>query len=138
MKRRYINTKTAPSFQLIFSLERKYHRKRLVITENMTKLEKVGTISTLKDEAINGIPKIHVVFMKQVPTIFPNARSKCPFSTAPTLTTNTGKLVPKATTVEPIIMGDMPVLLAMLEAELMIKKELITTPAAPKNVNSMY
>ena len=104
----------------------------------MTRLEKVGTISILKDEAINGIPKIHVVFMKQVPTIFPSAKSKCPFRTAPMLTTNTGRLVPKATTVEPIIRADMPVVLAMLEVELMIKKALITTPAAPKNVNNMY
>jgi hypothetical protein len=87
-------------------------------------------MSTLRDEASNGIPKMHVVFIKQVPTILPSARSKCPFRTAPTLTTSTGRLVPKATIVEPIIIADIPVLLAMLEAELMIKKELITTPCS--------
>jgi hypothetical protein len=45
--------------------------------ENITRLENAD-ILTLKVEAVNVTPKMHVVFMKQLPIMLPNARSKCP------------------------------------------------------------
>jgi hypothetical protein len=136
--RAYNASNIAPSLQLIFSLDRKYHKKRLVITENTTKLEKAAATPTFRGEASSGIPKISVVFIKQFPTIFPMAMSKCPFRTKPKLTTSTGTLVPKAMIVEPTVIANIPTLLAMLEAGLVKKKELITTPAAPNNVKNRY
>ena len=89
----------------------------------------------LKGDATSVTPRMHVMFKKQLPTIFPKARSKWPFLTASKLVANSGTLVPKATTVAPIITGGTPTAAAILEADSTMKKELITTPTAPKIVN---
>jgi len=73
----YMHNRTAPSLQLIFSLVKKYHRNKLAIRENMTRSRK-AVMFTLSGEAISGTPKISVMFMKQLPTIFPKAISGCP------------------------------------------------------------
>ena len=70
----YMKRKTAPSCQPIFSFDKKYDKKTLATNENMIKLVKIA-ISTLKGAATNVTPKIRVIFMKQLPTMLPNARS---------------------------------------------------------------
>ena len=70
----YMRSKTAPSFQPIFSFDKKYDKKTLATNENMIKLVKIA-ISTLKGAATNVTPKIRVIFMKQLPTMLPSARS---------------------------------------------------------------
>jgi hypothetical protein len=103
----YINSKTDPSLQVIFSLERKYQRKRLVINENRTRLENAA-MSTVNGDDTNETPKMHVMFMKQLPTMFPKAKFKCPFFVALMLVASSGRLVPRAMTVAPMITRDMP------------------------------
>ena len=67
------------------------------------------------------IPRIKVMFMKQLPIMLPNASSKCPFLTAPILVDSSGTLVPKATTVAPMTTGGMPALAARKDADSTMK-----------------
>jgi hypothetical protein len=65
----------APSFQLNFSMERKYHRKRLDIREKTMNPWKAN-IFIVKEEPISMgmrkvIPKINVMLMKPLPIIIP-------------------------------------------------------------------
>jgi len=52
-----------------------------VISEKMASLEK-ATMFTFNGEATNVTPKMQVMFMKPLPTMLPNAKSKCPFRVA--------------------------------------------------------
>ena len=72
--RQYMKRKIAPSRQPIFSFDRKYDKKRLEISEKMINLEKTA-MSTLKGAATKVTPKIRVIFIKQLPTMLPSARS---------------------------------------------------------------
>jgi len=76
--RKYINNSTTPSRQLILSLDRKYHKNMLAMTENMTKLEKI-VISTRNVHMVSVAPRMRVVSTKHVPTMFPKDMSACPF-----------------------------------------------------------
>ena len=116
----YMNRKIAPSRHAIFSLDKKYHKKLVATNEKIISSEK-ASISTRKGAAINIMPKINVIFIKQLPTILPNARSACPFLTEPILVTNSGRLVPIATMVPPITICGIPTLKAMVEAVSTIK-----------------
>ena len=107
----YTDSRTVPSLQVNFSLDRKYHKRRLVIREKMANLEK-AVIFTRRGEATRVTPKIHVMFMKPLPTMLPSARSKCPFRVAAMLVANSGTLVPKATIVAPMMTGGTPTLRA--------------------------
>ena len=64
-----------PSFQPILSLDKKYHKNKLVISENNAKLEKADML-IFKGDAIKAIPRMQVMFKKQLPTMSPNAKSK--------------------------------------------------------------
>lgn len=55
---------------------------------------------TFNGEETSVTPKMQVTFMKQLPTILPNARSRCPFRVAVMLVASSGMLVPKAMMVE--------------------------------------
>lgn len=107
-----MNNSIAHSLQVIFSLDKKYHSNRLATSENMARLENAAMF-TFSGEAANVTPKIRVMFMKQLPTMFPRAKSKCPFFAASILVANSGMLVPNATTVAPITTLGMPMLTAM-------------------------
>lgn len=63
-----------PSRLPILSLEIKYHNNKLVISEKTIKSEK-ASISTRKGVTIKAIPRINVMFMKQLPMMLPSARS---------------------------------------------------------------
>ena len=78
----------------------------------MAKLEKAA-ILILKGEAAKATPKMHVMFMKQLPTMLPNVKSKCPLLVASTLVTNSGRLVPNAMIVAPTTTCGIPMLRAM-------------------------
>jgi hypothetical protein len=52
------------------------------------------------------IPSIRKIFMILLPNTLPIAKSELPFREAKTFITNSGKEVPKATTVSPITKGD--------------------------------
>lgn len=125
-----MKSKTAPSRQPIFSLDKKYHRKTFVINEMMTRSEKAFTL-TLKGRARSVTPKMHVMLMKQLPTMLPSAKSKCPFRTALMLVASSGTLVPKAMTVTPITTFGMPTLTAMKDAVSTMKQAQMTTPTEP-------
>lgn len=103
MKRRI-----APSFQPSLSIDKKYHKKMFAMREKMTKSVKKVMFFTEKGEASSVIPKINVMFMKQLPTISPNANAECPLRNAFTSMESSGKLVPKAMMVAPIIDLDTP------------------------------
>ena len=45
---------------------------------------------TFNGEETTVTPKIHVTFMKQLPTIFPKAKSRCPFRVATILVASSG------------------------------------------------
>ena len=109
MNTEYTNSRTAPSLQVNFSLAKKYHRRRLVMREKIANLEKAA-ICTLSGEATKVTPKMHVMFMKPLPTILPSARSKCPLRVAAMLVANSGTLVPNATIVAPTTTGGTPTL----------------------------
>jgi len=79
------------------------------------------TMSTLKGAATNVTPKIRVIFIKQLPTMLPSARSGCPFFIESRLVTNSGKLVPIATIVAPITTLGTPTLVARIGAASTIK-----------------
>jgi hypothetical protein len=104
MNRAYRNSMTIPSRLPIRSFERKYHKSRLAIKEKSATLEK-ALMFMVNDDATRVIPRIKVMFMKQLPIMLPNANSKCPFLTASTFVDSSGTLVPKATTVAPITRG---------------------------------
>ena len=80
-------------------------------------------------------PRMKVMFMKQLPTMLPKARLKCPFLAELILVVSSGIPVPKATIVAPIITGGTPALAAMYDAESTMKKALVTTATAPINVS---
>ena len=84
-----------------------YPKIMLDIKENNIKSEKAET-STFKGASRKVSPKINVMLIKQLPITFPRARSMNPFLTESTLVTSSGKLVPKATTVAPTIIGGIP------------------------------
>ena len=86
----------------------------------MAKLEK-APISILNGEAANVTPRMHVMFMKQLPTMLPSASSKCPFLTESMLVANSGRLVPNATIVAPMTTLGIFMLSAMNEAESTMK-----------------
>jgi hypothetical protein len=65
--------KTAPSLQPSLLLEMKYHRNKLVISEKMASRENAAMF-TLSGEATKITPKISVMLMKQLPTMFPRAK----------------------------------------------------------------
>jgi len=65
----------------------------------MAILEK-AVMFTFNGEETSVTPKMQVTFMKQLPTILPNARSRCPFRVAVMLVASSGMLVPKAMMVE--------------------------------------
>jgi hypothetical protein len=69
------------ALQPIFSLDKKYHKRTLVVNEKTARLEK-ALMLILKGDAIKVTLKMQVMFMKQLPTIFPRAESKGPFRTA--------------------------------------------------------
>jgi hypothetical protein len=119
-KTAYRKSKTVPSRRPILSLDRKYHKRRFVINEKIATLEK-ALITILKGDATNVIPRIKVMFMKQLPITFPNAKSRCPFLTALKLVDSSGTLVPKATTVAPMTTGGMPTLAAKKDEDSTIK-----------------
>jgi len=81
-----------------------YHNMMLAINEKSIRSEKADT-STLKGARRKVNPKIKVMFKKQLPMMFPTARSKKPFLTESKLVASSGTLVPKATTVAPTITG---------------------------------
>lgn len=109
----------------------------LAIKENSIKSEK-AEMFTFKGASINVNPKINVMLIKQLPITFPRARSMKPFLTESTLVTSSGKLVPKATTVAPTIIGGMPAIKAKKDADSIIKKEALTTPIIPTIDFIMY
>lgn len=137
MNRAYMKSKIAASRQPIFSPDKKYHRRRLAISEKSATLEN-PLASTPKDVAAKVTPKIKVMFTKQLPTMLPKASSKCPFLTALMLVANSGVVVPKDTIVAPIIIAGSPMLTAILDADSTIKKAQTTTPNAPRNVRVIY
>lgn len=65
------------------------------MSENMASLEK-AIMFTFNGEDTNVTPRMHVTFMKQLPTIVPSARSRCPFRVAVMLVASSGTLEPKA------------------------------------------
>ena len=107
----YRKSRIAPSRQPTRSFDRKYHKRRFAISEKMATFEKALTLM-LKVEAIRVTPRMQVIFMKQLPTMLPNAMSKCPFLIAPKLVANSGTLVPKATIVAPMTTFGIPTLAA--------------------------
>jgi hypothetical protein len=66
--------KMAPSLQLIFSLERKYQKNKLVIIENITRFRKTSTFMMTDEPTRAGkesvIPKIKVMLTKLLPIMF--------------------------------------------------------------------
>ena len=76
MNNAYKKSKTVPSRRPILSFDRKYHKRRFVINENIATLEKALITIELTDDVISVIPRIKVMFMKQLPTMLPNASSK--------------------------------------------------------------
>ena len=137
MNSAYKKSRTVPSRLPTLSFDRKYHKRRFVINEKRATLEK-ALMLMVKVDATKVIPRINVIFMKQLPMILPNASSKCPFLTAPILVDNSGTLVPKATTVAPMTTGGMPTLSARIDDDSTIKLAQITTPIAPRTVKAMY
>jgi hypothetical protein len=106
-KSAYIERKTAPSFQLIFSLERKYQKNKFVIIENMTRFWKTLMFICTGEPTSAGTkrvtPKISVMFTKLLPIMSPKASPECPLRNAFKSKVSSGRLVPKAITVAPII-----------------------------------
>src|SRR4030067_2949555 len=117
-----------PSLQLIFSLDRKYHKNMFIMSEKRARLEN-AVILIVKGDAIKATPSRQVMFMKQLPTMLPNARSKCPFLTELKLVASSGMLVPKATIVAPMTRGGAPSLVAIKEADSMMENAPATTAA---------
>jgi len=74
----YMKRRITPSFQPSLSIDKKYHRKRLATKENMTRSVKKVMFVTEKGAASSVIPKIKVVLMKPLPTIFPKPKAECP------------------------------------------------------------
>ena len=64
------------------------------MSENIAKSENAA-MSTLKGDAIKATPRMQVTFMKQLPTMLPSAKSKCPFLAEEILVASSGRLVPK-------------------------------------------
>jgi len=116
----YKKSKTVPSRRPILSFDRKYHKRRFVINEKIATLEN-ALMLIVRGDVTKVTPRIKVRFMKQLPTILPNANSKCPFLTASTLVISSGTLVPKATTVAPMTTGGIPTLEARKDADSTIK-----------------
>jgi len=98
-------------------LDKKCHKSSLATSENKARSVK-PVMSILKGEAIRVTPKMHVVFMKQLPTIFLKARPRCPSFVAFVLVASSGALVPIATTVAPMTTGGVPKMRMICEAEL--------------------
>ncbi len=71
------------------------------------------------------------------PTTLPNARSPCPRSTDITLTAISGELVPKATTVRPMISGGIPKRPASPEAPRTSASAPLMSSATPATNNTM-
>jgi hypothetical protein len=103
-----MKSRITPSFQPSLSIDKKYHRKRLATKENMTRSVKKVMFLTEKGAASSVIPKIKVMLMKPLPTIFPKPKAECPPRKAFTVVENSGRLVPKAMIVAPIIDSDTP------------------------------
>jgi hypothetical protein len=109
MNSAYKKSITVPSRLPTLSFDRKYHKSKFVINEKMATLEK-ALMLIVKGDATKVMPRIKVIFMKQLPIMLPNANSRCPFLTASILVDSSGTLVPKATTVAPITTGGRPTL----------------------------
>lgn len=67
----------------------------------------------VNSEFINATPSISVMFVKQLPIMFPSVRSMCPFFVESILVDSSGRLVPSAIIVAPITISGIPMLLAM-------------------------
>ena len=88
--------------------------------ENIIKSEKTFMFTSSGD-AIRGIPKINVMFMKQLPAMFPKASAHCSLAIAFMLRVSSGRLVPNATIVAPIKIFGTPIISAIFDAESTIK-----------------
>src|SRR3972149_10737205 len=133
----YSDSNRTPSLQLILSLPKKYHKNRLMMSENMTKFEKAAML-TVRGDAINATPRIRVMLMKPLPIMLPSAKSKCPFRAELTLVANSGILVPKATIVAPMTTRGIPALSAMNDDESTMKNAVAITTLAPANAKEAY
>jgi len=122
---KYINNRIAPSLQPSLPRDKKYHKRRLAIKEKTTRSRKTS-IFIVKGKPTsagtnNVIPRIKVMFMKQLPTMFPKAKAECPFKKAFTLVENSGKLVPNAIIVAPMRVLGTPANSAIVTADSTIK-----------------
>jgi hypothetical protein len=104
-----MKSKIAPSRRPILSFDRKYHKRRFAINAKIATFEK-ALKSILKGDDIKVTPRMQVMFMKQLPTMLPSAKPKCPFLTESMLVASSGMLVPKAITVAPMTSLGMPIL----------------------------
>ena len=82
-----------------------------------------------------GRPNTIQILKMLLPTILPISNSVSPLRAALIVVTSSGREVPSATTVRAIIRSEMPILVAMLEAELTTNSLPPATPARPMKIN---
>lgn len=98
---------TRPSLRAITLLERKYQKNVLMTIEKIIRFRYTFMFSTNGEPKRNGTnrltPRIKVVLKKAAPMMLPNAKLEWPRSIDLTPIVNSGRLVPIATIVAPII-----------------------------------
>ncbi len=84
-------------------------------------------VGEMEPEIATGRARTMQILKMLLPTMFPTKRSLSPFLAAVTVVTNSGREVPSATIVKETMRSEMPMAVAIVEAEL-------TTSSLPKTI----
>ena len=131
MKVTYNVNNKMPSVWSKLPLVKKNQSRRVDINPKVISVSKMAIFMTRGDNN-NEVPSTSVRLVRQEPMTLPRARLVYPFFTAVSDTDNSGREVPMAIMVAPIMDFDIFNASAMLDAELTAKFELRIIPINPK------
>ena len=121
-----------PSVRLIL-----WSRRARIQSKKAEKISMMRSINSklaglMPPEIAMGRARTMQILKMLLPTMLPTRRSDSPFLAAVTVVTSSGREVPRATTVSDIIRSEIPMTVAMLEAEFTTNSLPATMPARPR------
>lgn len=121
----------APSPRVILRPERATRRRMAAEPTSITISRSSKLSGVTVPNNVTGRPNTMQILNMLLPMMLPTRSSVSPFLAALMVVMSSGREVPKAMTVRAIMRSDMPMAVAMVEAELTTNSEPPTTPTRP-------
>ena len=121
----------APSPRVILRPERATRRRMAAEPTSITISRSSKLSGVTVPNNVTGRPNTMQILKMLLPMMLPTRSSVSPFLAALMVVMSSGREVPKAMTVRAIMRSDMPMAVAMAEAELTTNSEPPTTPTRP-------